>query len=151
MVPAVGPAVSAVPAVPTVPSRSSCASATVASTLCSAHEMRATKTTATMADVALPDPYTFGPRLCGDLAEGAVREWLVPDGVGGYAMGTVSGLRTRRYHALLVAAAAGGSTRRVGLASLDPVLALPSGAEVRLGTHEWASGAISPAGNTLLA
>ncbi|MBW8806607.1 MAG: glycogen debranching enzyme family protein [Catenulisporales bacterium] len=112
--------------------------------------MRATKTTATMADVALPDPYTFGPRLCGDLAEGAVREWLVPDGVGGYAMGTVSGLRTRRYHALLVAAAAGGSTRRVGLASLDPVLALPSGAEVRLGTHEWASGAISPAGNTLL-
>ncbi|MFL6117514.1 MAG: amylo-alpha-1,6-glucosidase [Catenulispora sp.] len=113
--------------------------------------MRATKTTATMADVALPDPYTFGPRLCGDLAEGAAREWLVPDGVGGYAMGTVSGLRTRRYHALLVAAAGGGSVRRVGLASLDPVLVLPSGTEVRLGTHEWASGAIAPAGHTLLA
>ena len=38
----------------------------------------------------------FGPQLCGNLAEAAAREWLVADGVGGYAMGTVGGLRTRR-------------------------------------------------------
>jgi len=32
----------------------------------------------------------------------SVREWLVTDGLGGYACGTVAGLRTRRYHGLLM-------------------------------------------------
>ena len=32
------------------------------------------------------------------------REWLVTNGLGGYASGTVSGVMTRRYHGLLVAA-----------------------------------------------
>ncbi len=32
------------------------------------------------------------------------REWLEPDGLGGYASGTASGLRTRRYHGLLLTA-----------------------------------------------
>jgi glycogen debranching enzyme len=31
-------------------------------------------------------------------------EWLAPDGLGGFAGGTVSGVRTRRYHGLLVPA-----------------------------------------------
>ena len=31
-------------------------------------------------------------------------EWLEPDGLGGFASGTVCGIRTRRYHALLLAA-----------------------------------------------
>ena len=31
-------------------------------------------------------------------------EWLEADGLGGYASGTVSGIRTRRYHALLISA-----------------------------------------------
>jgi predicted glycogen debranching enzyme len=31
-------------------------------------------------------------------------EWLEPDGLGGFASGTVAGTRTRRYHALLLAA-----------------------------------------------
>jgi glycogen debranching enzyme len=31
-------------------------------------------------------------------------EWLEADGLGGFACGTVSGERTRRYHALLLAA-----------------------------------------------
>ncbi len=34
-------------------------------------------------------------------------EWLEPDGLGGFASGTVSGARTRRYHALLLSAAEG--------------------------------------------
>jgi glycogen debranching enzyme-like protein len=29
-------------------------------------------------------------------------EWLEADGLGGFASGTVSGIRTRRYHALLI-------------------------------------------------
>lgn len=32
------------------------------------------------------------------------REWLVTNGLGGYAMGTVDGARARRYHGMLVAA-----------------------------------------------
>jgi len=99
----------------------------------------------------------FGPQVCGCLdggSGGAQREWLVPDGLGGYAMGTVSGLRTRRYHGLLVVpvgrtgrGAEDLARRKVGLVSLDPVLTLPSGARVPLAVHEWASGAISPTGH----
>ncbi|MFB9239195.1 amylo-alpha-1,6-glucosidase [Plantactinospora siamensis] len=92
----------------------------------------------------------FGPQVCGDAAAGAGREWLVTDGLGGYAMGTVAGLRTRRYHGLLVVAGDSPASRRVGLVALDPVLTLPSDARVRLGAHEWASGVVDPAGFELL-
>ena len=64
----------------------------------------------------------LGPQACGSLDEAASREWLVADGLGGYAMGTVAGLRTRRYHGLLVQATGGPSARMLGLAALDPVL-----------------------------
>src|SRR3954465_9349933 len=40
----------------------------------------------------------------GDLNTLLDREWLVTNGLGGYACGTVSGAATRRYHGLLVAA-----------------------------------------------
>src|SRR6476469_916234 len=61
----------------------------------------------------------FGPQGCGTLAEAALREWLVADGAGGYAMGTVGGLRTRRYHGLLAVAVDGPGSRMLGLVSLD--------------------------------
>ena len=32
------------------------------------------------------------------------KEWLVTNGLGGYASGTLSGAITRRYHGLLIAA-----------------------------------------------
>ncbi len=35
------------------------------------------------------------------------REWLVTNGLGGFASGTISGAITRRYHGLLIAALAG--------------------------------------------
>jgi predicted glycogen debranching enzyme len=40
-------------------------------------------------------------------------EWIETDGLGGFASGTTSGIRTRRYHALLLAAAAPPADRRV--------------------------------------
>jgi predicted glycogen debranching enzyme len=94
--------------------------------------------------------WVFGTQVCGSLELGTCREWLAADGCGGYAMGTVSGLRSRRYHGLLVTAGDIPGRRMVALASLDPVLTLPSGAKVRLATHEWASGAIDPRGHELL-
>ena len=95
-------------------------------------------------------PITFGPQVCGRPEEGAAREWLVPDGRGGYAMGTVSGLRTRRYHGLLVVAGDTPASRHLGLASLDASVTWPSGASVSLASHEWADGTFAPHGHTLL-
>jgi predicted glycogen debranching enzyme len=91
----------------------------------------------------------LGPQACGTLDESARREWLVADGLGGYAMGTVAGLRTRRYHGLLVAAAGGPSARMLGLAALDAVLVVGD-ARYRLATDEWASGDLDPRGHELL-
>src|SRR5882757_258020 len=94
-------------------------------------------------------PVRFGGQIASDLAAGSVREWLVADGVGGYAMGTVSGLRTRRYHGLLVAAVDGPGSRMLGLVALDPVLVIGD-VRVRLAAHEWVGGTVDPRGNELL-
>lgn len=40
----------------------------------------------------------------GDLATLLDREWLVTNGLGGYACGTIAGAATRRYHGLLISA-----------------------------------------------
>ncbi|MET7424979.1 amylo-alpha-1,6-glucosidase [Dactylosporangium sp. NPDC005555] len=93
---------------------------------------------------------TFGRQVCGSLESAAGREWLVTDGLGGYAMGTVAGLRTRRYHGLLVVASPGAASRRLGLAALDPVVRIGDRV-VRLATGEWAGGAVDPAGHVHLA
>ena len=100
------------------------------------------------ATVPLTESLLFGPQTCGSLAGGGDRhEWLVTDGLGGFATGTVAGLRTRRYHALLTVADPATAVRRTGLAALDLTLTLPSGAHVPLYTHEWESGAVSPEGH----
>src|SRR5205085_11816111 len=46
----------------------------------------------------------FGQDICGDLDAAMKREWLVTNGLGGFASSTIAGLNTRRYHALLGAA-----------------------------------------------
>nr|BFE59088.1 amylo-alpha-1,6-glucosidase [Dactylosporangium thailandense] len=92
----------------------------------------------------------LGREVCGDLDAASAREWLVTDGLGGYAMGTVSGLRTRRYHGLLVVAEPGGSARRLGLAALEPLVRIGDRV-VRLATDEWAGGSVDPAGHRHLA
>src|SRR5437763_12581850 len=92
----------------------------------------------------------FGRQVCGDLEAASAREWLVADGLGGFAMGTVSGLRTRRYHGLLVVATPPPGGRMLGLAALDPVLVFGDRRE-RLAVHEWADGSIDPQGHLRLA
>jgi predicted glycogen debranching enzyme len=92
----------------------------------------------------------FGSQLCGDLDAASTREWIVTDGLGGFAMGTVGGLRTRRYHGLLVPATEPPGGRMLGLASLDPVLVVGD-TRIRLAVHEWASGSVDPLGNIHLA
>ena len=93
---------------------------------------------------------TFGRQVLGDLVASTAREWLVTDGLGGYAMGTVAGLRTRRYHGLLVVARDRPGERRVGLVALDAVLVVGD-QRIRLATDEWVGGAVDPVGNQHLA
>src|SRR5688500_19670718 len=61
------------------------------------------------------------------------REWLVTNGLGGYAAGTVGGLPSRRYHGLLVAALPAPLGRTLLLAQLSERLRLADGATVQLG------------------
>lgn len=92
----------------------------------------------------------FGRAVCGSLDEASRREWLVTDGLGGYAMGTVAGLRTRRYHGLLmVPTAPAGSARALGLAGLDTVV-IVGDERFHLATHEWSDGTIAPRGHELI-
>ena len=46
----------------------------------------------------------FGREITGEFAPASRREWLVTNGLGGWAAGTVSGANTRRYHGLFVPA-----------------------------------------------
>ena len=64
------------------------------------------------------------------------REWLVTNGLGGYASGTVSGVMTRKYHGLLVAALPAPFGRVVMLNHLAEFLRLPDGRKVALGGEE---------------
>lgn len=54
-----------------------------------------------------------------DLAAMTAREWLVTNGIGGFASGTVSGVATRRYHGLLVAALSPPRGRHVLISHVD--------------------------------
>jgi predicted glycogen debranching enzyme len=54
-------------------------------------------------------------------------EWLEADGLGGFASGTVAGVRTRRYHALLLAATRPPSGRMVLLNGLEVWLETAAG------------------------
>ena len=58
------------------------------------------------------------------------REWLVTNGLGGYASGTLDGLLTRRYHGLLIAALPNPFGRFMMLHGLSERFRMP-GKEVR--------------------
>jgi predicted glycogen debranching enzyme len=61
------------------------------------------------------------------------REWLVANGIGGYASGTASGAITRRFHGLLVAALRNPLGRTMMLNQLTEWITLPDGRAVPLG------------------
>jgi len=64
------------------------------------------------------------------------REWLVTNGLGGYASGTLGGAPARRYHGLLVAALPNPAGRAMMLNYLGEQLRLRDGSRVDLG---WAA------------
>jgi predicted glycogen debranching enzyme len=68
------------------------------------------------------------------------REWLVTNGLGGYAAGTVAGVMTRRYHGLLIAALPAPLGRFVMLNHLLERVRLPERRVVWLGDEDEAAG-----------
>jgi predicted glycogen debranching enzyme len=87
----------------------------------------------------------FGREICGVLDVAEQREWLVTNGIGGFASGTVSGNLTRRYHGLLVAALHPPVGRMQLVAKLDETVHYDA-SDYALGTNRWGSGAIEPHG-----
>jgi predicted glycogen debranching enzyme len=72
--------------------------------------------------------------------QGSAREWLVANGLGGYASATIVGSNTRAYHGLLVASLEPPVDRRLLLSSLDEEV---NG--IALANHQY-PGAIYPQG-----
>ncbi len=84
-----------------------------------------------------------------NINEALRKEWLVTNGLGGYASSTILGLNTRKYHGLLVAAFNPPIDRRVLLSKLDEDITI--GDEVfRLGCNEFQGGMIYPEGYRFL-
>src|ERR1700690_1937032 len=94
---------------------------------------------------ALSPTIDLGREICCDLAAAESREWLVTNGTGGYAFGTIAGHQTRSYHGLLVAALKPPLGRTLLLAKLDETVQY-SGEQFELATNRWTSGVVSPEG-----
>ena len=74
-------------------------------------------------------------------------EWLLTDGLGGYAMGNADGINTRRYHAVWMPSAAPPTRRLVGLRLVIDELRLDSGETVSLASaHFGPASTIHPSG-----
>ena len=91
------------------------------------------------------DPLALDRSLCGNLSVSESREWLVTNGMGGFAAGTLAGSLTRRYHGLLFAAYAPPNGRRLLCPKIDAVVDY-GGAEFELATDRWRDGTLAPRG-----
>lgn len=81
---------------------------------------------------------------CQDYERSSRLEWLDTNGQGFYAMGTVAGARTRRYHGLLNGPSAPNQPTQVWLSSVEETLILP-GERHALGAQRY-PGVVTPRG-----
>ncbi len=79
------------------------------------------------------------------------QEWLVTNGLGGYASGTIAGLPTRRFHGLLVAALPAPLGRIMMLNHLSEALQLANGKIIELCGEEPSPGHVALPGAEYLA
>lgn len=92
--------------------------------------------------------YEVDGELCRNLEWSSKHEWLLADGTGGFAMGTVAGLNTRRYHGHLVAAIEPPANRMVLVDSIE-AFAEVGGRSYGLSVNQY-PGALHPDGHTWL-
>jgi glycogen debranching enzyme len=91
----------------------------------------------------------LGREVCAELASAESREWLVTNGLGSFASGTVAGILTRRYHGLLIAALEPPRKRTLLVTKVDEIASV-GGATYMLGANRWRGGAVDPQGYMLL-
>lgn len=87
----------------------------------------------------------FGREICSNLNTAKSREWLVTNSLGGFASGTVAGLRTRRYHGMLIATLTPPVDRIATLSQVDETIHY-AGECFELSCHDFVSGEIKPVG-----
>jgi predicted glycogen debranching enzyme len=87
----------------------------------------------------------LGRADCGNFDIASRKEWLVTNGLGGFASGTVAGLNTRRYHGFLIAALRPPLDRILCVAKIDPV-AHYSDETYPLSCNEYMDSTIDPHG-----
>ncbi|WP_376795370.1 amylo-alpha-1,6-glucosidase [Thermogemmatispora sp.] len=90
-------------------------------------------------------PITFDRSVCCDLNETISREWLITNGLGAYAAGTVAGVLTRMEHGLLVVPLEQKAPPQLLLAKIDEEAVFDQ-RTYYLGTNEYRDGTLSPAG-----
>ena len=96
-----------------------------------------------------PAPIEVPREVCTLYPRASRLEWLLTNGTGGFAMGTVAGSNTRRYHGLLVASLHPPVARVVTLARLEETALTPRGA-VPLSVNQYPN-TLYPDGYTRLA
>jgi predicted glycogen debranching enzyme len=87
----------------------------------------------------------FGRDICGDFEQACRREWLVTNGIGGFASGTIALANTRRYHGLLIASLQPPVARTLMVAQLG-ALAYYRDRQYDLVSNEFADGTVHPRG-----
>jgi predicted glycogen debranching enzyme len=87
----------------------------------------------------------LGRHSCGNWQDAAGYEWLVTNGLGGYACGTVAQANTRRYHAFLMASLAPPVQRTLLVAKIDLIVEY-RGISTELSANEFTGGIVSPQG-----
>ena len=90
-------------------------------------------------------PIAFDRSVCCDLNETIAREWLITNGRGGYASGTVAGALTRMQHGLLVSSPLDAKTPQLLLAKIDEEIVFDQ-RTYYLGTNEYQDGTFNPSG-----
>jgi predicted glycogen debranching enzyme len=91
----------------------------------------------------------FGHDITGAFDSAARREWLVTNGLGSWASGTVSGANTRRYHGLFVPALKPPLARAVLVNKFNEKATI-NGQVFPLSSNEYSDGTIDPHGYTLI-
>jgi predicted glycogen debranching enzyme len=82
---------------------------------------------------------SLGRDICSTLPQAEQHEWLITNGIGGYGCGTISGILTRCYHGLLVAALDPPLARTLLLTKLDETVEY-QGTYYPLSCDRWSGG-----------
>jgi predicted glycogen debranching enzyme len=88
---------------------------------------------------------TLGRYVCGDWELASRHEWLVTNGLGGFACGTAAGANTRRYHGFLLASLEPPVVRTLLVAKIDLSVEY-LGERSELSANEFAGGTLDPRG-----